>query len=129
MKYFKVTMQHDNGQATLGTWATTAAQAQENVLNAEGAPASAVIKIESSSLADKLKADIEATAEAARQAGQDVKINRHYGFIEITDPAQDNGGLFFQGDDAHQLMEEHEANAGKFGVSLEDSILYSYQNW
>lgn len=45
MRDFKITLRHDDGEISITTWADSKEQAIKQVLDAEGAPESAVVGI------------------------------------------------------------------------------------
>jgi hypothetical protein len=76
---------------------------------------------------EEMKQQIETSANAERAAGSTIEINHNLPYVAI-----DMGGesqYFLQGQEASELIDEHELRASKFNVSVEDSILHSAQGW
>jgi hypothetical protein len=74
-----------------------------------------------------MKADIERTAQSAREAGQTIEINNNLPYVAIDCNQGDE--YFFQGDDAENLLDEAEKASMKFDVSVEDYLLHIVQGW
>lgn len=75
----------------------------------------------------EMKQQIEQSARFEVKAGATVEINNGLPYVALT---MSNGDeYFFQGEEASELLDEHEASAAKFDCSVEDSILHSAQGW
>ncbi len=75
----------------------------------------------------EMKVCIETAANYERNAGSTVDINQALPYVAVT--IKDSDTYFFQGDEADELIAEHERAAAKFDVTLQDSILHSAQGW
>jgi hypothetical protein len=75
----------------------------------------------------EMKQQIEQSATAERAAGSTIEIN--YGLPYVAINMGGESEYFFQGDEASDLIDEHELSAEKFDTSVEDSILHSAQGW
>jgi hypothetical protein len=70
---------------------------------------------------------IQETAGAAREEGQTIEINERLPYVAIN--RGNDSDYFFQGEEAVDLLDEAEAAASVFNVSVEDYLLYSAQGW
>lgn len=75
----------------------------------------------------EMKVCIETAANYERRAGSTIDINLALPYVAVT--IKDSDTFFFQGQEADELIAEHERAAEKFDVSVEDSILHSAQGW
>ncbi len=75
----------------------------------------------------EMQQQIEQSAQAEREAGATIEINNSLPYVALT--MSDGSGYFFQGQEASELIDEHELSASKFNTSVEDSILHSAQGW
>lgn len=56
-----------------------------------------------------------------------IEINHSLPYVAINLP--DNRQYFFQGEEAHQLLDEAVEAGWKFGTFVEDTILWFSQSW
>lgn len=75
----------------------------------------------------EMRQQIEQSAEAELEAGASIEINNGLPYVALT---MSNGDeYFFQGEEAHDLLSEHDASASKYDTTVEASILHSAQGW
>jgi hypothetical protein len=76
---------------------------------------------------EEMRDQIEKSAQFERDAGGTIEINDRMPYVAIQ---MSNGDeYFFQGQEADELLDEHNASADRFNTSVEDSILHSAQGW
>ncbi len=75
----------------------------------------------------EMGAQIEQSAKAEMAAGASIEINYGLPYVALT--MSDGSEYFFQGQEASELIDEHEASSSKFDTTIEQSILHSAQGW
>lgn len=76
---------------------------------------------------EEMKQQIEQAAQSELHAGATIEINTNLPYVALT--MSDGSEYFFQGQEADQLLDEHNASADKFDTTVEASILHSAQGW
>lgn len=75
----------------------------------------------------EMQQQIERSAKFELAAGASIEINTGLPFVALT--MSDGSEYFFQGQEADELLDEHNASADKFDTTVESSILHSAQGW
>jgi len=75
----------------------------------------------------QMKQQIEQSAQYELAAGTTIEINNSLPYVALT--MSDGSEYFFQGQEASELLDEHELSASKFATTVEASILHSAQGW
>lgn len=75
----------------------------------------------------EMRREIERAAQAEYDAGTTIEINTSLPYVVIN--FADGQEYYFQGQEASEMLEQHERAAKRFGVSVTDSILHAAQGW
>ena len=66
----------------------------------------------------QMREQIEGCVQAERAAGGTIEINTGLPYVAIT--LSNGDEYFFQGEEADELLDEHNASANKFNTTVED---------